>query len=231
MTRTQAHTTETDAPLPATPDEQLQSAIQMDKVREYTVRPGLLRVPVEELTTAANSPQYVLQLHHPVIDEADIRYFIPKPEDWDPQRFLWPRFLDWYGYTTRSQYELQTDRVYIERNRRTGEWELTKPPSDARRYWWRWQDAISHRVPSRLDHALGRGWRALTTPLQRVRRAAPGTRGVLVLLTALVTHTATLLFTLANGWATSGATAMGVAAGLFALLVTALVVEPPGGGA
>lgn len=225
---TDTTTTDTDdVALPATPDEQLEAAIQMDKIREYTVRPGLLRLPVESLDTAANSPQYVVQLHHPVIDDADIRFFIEKPAYWDPNTFLWPRFLNWYGLTTRSQYQLQTERVYVKHNPRTDEWELVAPPSDWQRTWWRTKKAAGHRAPD----ALARAYRVATAPVRRVRRLTPGVRSLVAFIIAMGAGIATTAWSLSGGAMLPVAALLGICTAVLALCTTALAVEPPAGGA
>lgn len=213
----------------ATPDEHLAAAIQMDKVREYTVRPGLLRVPVAELTTAPNSPQYLLQLDHPVIADAELRFFIEKPAYWDATAFLWPRFLDWYGYTTRSQYELQTDRVYVKHNPHTDTWDLTKPPSSRRRTWWRLRDAASHRFP-RVARTTHRAWRTATTPTRRLRALSPRFRTAACLGLGLLTFVGLVPAATASptvNYGVWGATLVASILGFVVMVLAALVVEPP----
>lgn len=238
---TEMPTTDTDdAVLPATPDEQLQAAIDMDKVREYTVRPGLLRLPVSALTTAHNSPQYVVQLDHPVLGDTDTRFFIDKPAEWNTHREFWPRFLDWHGYTARSQYELQTDRVYVRhtpgRDRDTpgvsvsGDWTLVAPPSDARRYYWRWTDALAG------DHPwLAAGWRAVASPVRRARAVTPSVRTAAILLLSVTVGlvAGVMMLTDATGPGVPAvelgfAVASAAAWAVFTLVVSAALIVPPG---
>lgn len=221
-----------DATLPATPDEQLQAAIDMDKVREYTVRPGLLRVPVRELATARDGPKNMLQLDHPVIPDEDIRFFLDKPAYWDPHTQQWPKILNWYGYSTRNQYEIQTDRVYI-RQTHDDEWELTKPPSDLRQYYWRWADALDHRLASggRVARTLRAGYRVTTAPVRRLRRLSPAGRTASVFMAgavmflgsvAAMLDTSALYLSNVYFWAAAGT--------LLMMALCALIVEPPAGG-
>lgn len=130
----------------ATPDEEMSNVVQIQKLAACTVRPGLLRLDVSTVTTAENSPQMVVIADHPV--EGDIRFFFKKigpDKTWAtaPLREL----LEWYGYTKRSMYQLQTDRVYVKYVADIDEYVIVQPPSDWERKLRRWRKALAYRAP------------------------------------------------------------------------------------
>lgn len=235
-------TTDVLAPL----DEQQEAAVQLDKIREYTVRPGLLRLPVGTLNTTTDSDRNVLYLDHPHAPDGDFEFHIPKPDIWDPEAYFWVRLLDWYGYTPASQYHLQTDHVYVKRvphaagtrlgdddNPRVsanGGWKLVAPPSDRRRDWWRWQDAAGNALPGRLASA----GRLATTPIRRARRAPPADRAGVVWTVAFLAFTVTATIALTS-WSALGigtvssAFIVALAGGALGLALAAIAVLPPGG--
>lgn len=177
---TQSQDVEEVGGLLATPDEEMKLAIQMQRVKEYTIRPGLMRLPVKSVDSAKNAEQYVLCLDHPFLNEADTRFHIDKPAYWDKRKFEWPRLLSWYGYGPGSQYHLQTDRLYVRYDHVKDEWTLTKPPSE-------WNTTMY-----RLSKQLTNGPRWLSVPTRgvtflyrrtvgRMRRASPSTSASAIL--------------------------------------------------
>lgn len=134
----------------AVPDEELDTVIQMTKLADLTVRPGLMRLPVKKVTTAKNSPQVVIILEHPVED--DIRKYYDKPKMWTRHSEL-RRLLDAYGYTERNMHALQTEHMYVTHDGE--EWEIVPPPSKIRKRARRWRKAASHQMPRRLNAVIG----------------------------------------------------------------------------
>jgi len=119
--------------LPAMPDEETKAMIQTTELREMTVEPGVMRVPVDEVTTAHNSEQWVVEMDHPVED--DIRFFLPKPTHGWSDDYMLVRLLRWYDILDADDqlanvnpYHLQIYDLYIEYDDVDDEWELIKPP-------------------------------------------------------------------------------------------------------
>lgn len=120
--------------LPAQLDEHQKAIVQTTKIKEMTVEPGLMHVPVDEVTTAKNSEQWVIIMDHPVED--DIRFFLPKPRTGWSDQYKLVRVLDWYGvtdetaYGTADPFALQQQSLYISYDNNADDWELVEPPSD-----------------------------------------------------------------------------------------------------
>lgn len=126
----------TETNLPAQLDERQEAIIETSKLKEMTVEPGIMRVPVDEVTTAANSEQWVVIMDHPV--EEDIRFFLPKPRTGWSDDYLLVRVLRWYDVVDESQsignadpYALQRLSLYIEYDEADESWDLIQPPSDS----------------------------------------------------------------------------------------------------
>lgn len=164
----------------ATLDEEQTVAIQLQRIEEYTIRPGLMRLPVSEVTSAENSDKMVIVLDHPVED--DIRKYFAKPPYWSTE-FELPALLDAYGYRSNNPYHLQCHSLYVEYIESDDEWEIVEPPEEWKRTWHRIQKQISKRVnekvPGPISHAI-EGFR------RRFRWIVPrGSYGAFIGLTVL----------------------------------------------
>lgn len=138
--------------VPAMPDEEAEAMIEMTKLREMTVEPGVIRVPVEEVHTAHNSNQWVIEMDHPIED--DIRFFLPKPVHGWSDDYKLVRLLDWYGIADPDAdvggvnvYDLQVHDLYIEYDEYDDEWTLMRPP-DARPRRTRLYNRVLSTMPS-----------------------------------------------------------------------------------
>lgn len=136
-----------DSSVLATLDEEQAVAVQLQKIEEYTIQPGLMRLPVSEVTSAENSDNMVVVLNHPVED--DIRKYFAKPPYWSTEYEL-PALLDAYGYRTNNPYHLQRDRLYVEYDDDDEEWVIIGPPADWKRTLYRAKKQISKRVEQRV---------------------------------------------------------------------------------
>lgn len=130
----------TDTNLPAQLNEREEAIVQTEKIREMTVDPerSIMHVPVDEVTTAENSEQWVLIMDHPVED--DIRFFLPKPRTGWSTEYKLVRLMDWYGINNADSrlgsgdpYKLQRQSLYIQHDDQEEEWELIRPPGQAGR--------------------------------------------------------------------------------------------------
>ena len=231
---TRTHETATQETLPAVAEEHQQFAYDLTKLKEFTIRPGLLRLPVHDIRPAANSPKVVLELDHPFIPPDDLRYFIKKPAYWDPSTFQWCKILEWYGYRPTNQHQLRTDRIYVRHNTRTDEWELTQPPSPYRTSARRWRGAISNQMPTSF-RLIGSLWRWLfRATCGKVRRTTPRSRTSIVTGSGLLAFTGTLLGWIGlvagvTGMTLAVAAVISTAVALATMLIAAVVVEPPEG--
>lgn len=142
--------TEEETTALATPSEELEMAIQMERIKEYTVdwaKPGTMLLPVKEVTSAENSPNWVIVLDHPFIPEKQMRFYIPKPPVWDPAEYKWCRILDEYGLSPGSQFHLQQMSMYARYDSEYDEWTLIDPPGERRKTMYRWKKALEYRLP------------------------------------------------------------------------------------
>lgn len=156
----------------ATIDEEMETIVQMTKLAEQTVKPGVMRLPVDSVTTAKNSPQAVITVKHPV--EGDIRMYYKKMDDqktWTDETEL-KRVLDWYGYTRREMHALDSDRLYVQYapNSEEGgasDWHIVPPPSKTKQKAQRIASAFyEDQVPQRVRSGLALAWVA-SRPVRR----------------------------------------------------------------
>lgn len=113
--------------LPAEPDEEMKTILQIEEIQKRTIRPGLMRLPVRRVVSSSDASTVRIDVDHPTEDE--IRFSLTKPTTWDPNNEL-VEFLDWYGLTMSGIYQLQTHAVYVEKD---GGWKLAKPPGEQSR--------------------------------------------------------------------------------------------------
>lgn len=116
-------------------DEETKTALQLDEIRERTVEPGLMRLPVSQVATSEDNANVTVTVEHPV--EGEIDFHLSKPTTWGPENEL-VRFLDWYDTTVSGIYTLQTRSVYVRRISEGGSltsdsWELAEPPETVER--------------------------------------------------------------------------------------------------
>lgn len=115
--------------LPATLNERQENLVQMQKVAEMTIEPGVMRLPVTTVTTADNSEQWVIEVEHPV--EGEHRFFREKPvHGWHSDQEL-VQLLHWYGIYENDPYMLQVERLYVRYVGKESDynhgWELLSP--------------------------------------------------------------------------------------------------------
>lgn len=119
----------------ATLDEQQKTAVQLDEIKRATIEPGLMRLPVKQVTSAENSEQLVIEVHHPA--EENPRFYLPKPRMWEPSKYRLPKLLDWYGYKSTNYHVLQTGKLYLRHGDTRGrciegegknDWVIVPPP-------------------------------------------------------------------------------------------------------
>lgn len=135
----------------AVPDEEQQNVIQMHEIAEMTVEPGLMQIPVVEVTTAKNSEQWAVTAEHPVEDE--LTFYFEKPRrGWTEDEEL-VQLLRWYDVHDRNPYELQTRYLYAEYDEARSEyahgWVAVEPPDySTPSTWERISSSVSRLMPS-----------------------------------------------------------------------------------
>lgn len=126
-------------------DEHQKVVVQLDKIKELSVGPNVMRLPVSEVITTEENPLVKVILDHPL--EGEISLGFRKPKIWDPKNEL-VEFLSWYGHSPKRLYVMQTERVYVKHSDQYG-WEPIRPPSMRRgRHavtdrWARWKPSAS----------------------------------------------------------------------------------------
>lgn len=115
--------------LPATLDEQQRNVVQMQKLQQMTVEPGVMRLPVTSVSTHEDSPKWVIDVEHPV--EGEIRFHRKKPvQGYDPNEGI-IQLMEWYGIHDDNPYKLQTEYLYVrhagEESETVHDWELLSP--------------------------------------------------------------------------------------------------------
>lgn len=144
--------------LPANLTEAEERRAKLTKLARCTVRPGLMRLPVDDVTTADNSQQYVITFDHPFVDAERTRSYYPIPTDgWTRDKEL-PRLLAWYGYNTRNVHVMKQERVYVDTTaEEPRDWEIVQPPSEWTKTKRRFAKVIQHRIPPlalRIGHEI-----------------------------------------------------------------------------
>lgn len=121
----------------ATLSEEQTNVVQMQELVERTIEPGLMRLPVSQVSTTEESENWAIDLEHPVF--GTIRKHARKPVyGWDETDGI-ARLMHWYGISNRDPYYLQCEEMYVARTRpdastTSNEWEIVPPP-DYRRPW------------------------------------------------------------------------------------------------
>jgi hypothetical protein len=129
--RTIDHTVGDDGNLLANLSEDQEDAVEIQKVQEMTVEPGLMKLPVKKVVTAENSDQYAIIVDHPV--EGEHSLFVEKPVTGWSREYTLVRMFDWYGITGTNPHQLQLCRIYVEHNPeeadRSHGWRIVQPPN------------------------------------------------------------------------------------------------------
>lgn len=123
--------TESNRNLPSTLSEEQENVLQLDKLRRYTVEPGVLKLPVTRVDSAENTEKFVVTLDHPVFPEKKCRVYLEKPTmGWERDQEL-VKVLRWYcGENCTDPYQLQLTsvRVKFTGTESRASWEILKPP-------------------------------------------------------------------------------------------------------
>lgn len=196
--------------LPATLDEKQENVVQMQKINRLTVEPGVMKLPVSRVTTSDNSPQWVIDLEHPI--EGDLRFHRDKPvQGYDPEEGI-VQMLRWYGIYDDNPYKLQTEFIFVENVGRENsetmhDWELLSPD-----YFRDEPD------PTRREKVKGK----YASFKQGIRNRRPTQHGVNVALLTIVGVLATPTLLLIEGTAETGA--HGLLLGIISLVISALLI-------
>lgn len=136
-------------PLLAELDEERKATLQIDEVRMRTVEPGLMKLPVNRVSTTEDSNTVTIEVEHPI--EGEQSFHLSKPSTWDPENEL-VEFLDYYNLTFSDVYALQTRHVYVDCSADvTRDWFLTRPPDEAPSRRERWAAGIKSAVGEMRD--------------------------------------------------------------------------------
>lgn len=109
----------------ATLNEEQRNIVQMQEIARYTVAPGVVRLPVDEVSTAHNSDQWTVDVKHPF--KGKQRFFFEKPVVWDGSYEI-EDVLDWYDIDNQNPYHLQLKRVTVEYDKEEDDWDFVEPP-------------------------------------------------------------------------------------------------------
>lgn len=138
----------------ATLSEEQAVGVQLDKVKRMTMKPGLLKLPVQSVDSAEENKNVTVELHHPVEDNP--KFHVSKPTFWDKETEPIPKLMDWYGYKGSNYHKLQTDRLYIRKGKdvrggigtswESDDWYIVPPPEWSPPRWERFKRRLSHKT-------------------------------------------------------------------------------------
>lgn len=130
-TRTREHTVEgetTSADVLATLDERDQNRVQLQKIRDFTVEPGLMELPVSLVTKAENSEKWAIEVEHPI--EGTLRVYRDSPvTGWEAEDDNIVQLMEWYDVA--DPYELQLRHIFMRKTEDADQahnWEPARPP-------------------------------------------------------------------------------------------------------
>lgn len=145
--RTRDHETDADATsenVLATLDEEQRAHVQMQQMKEATVAPGVLKLPVKRVTTSEERGVYAVELDHPMVEPKETRQFYDKPVHGWTDDYKIVRILDWYT-GSENPHDLQLHHVYTRYHEEDDEWEIIRPPGHTKPL----ADRLKRYVPSR----------------------------------------------------------------------------------
>ena len=93
-------------------EEEEENLVQMQEIQARTVEPGVLQLPVKQVTSAKNSQQWAIIVDHPVLGE--MRFYREKPLAGWSRAYDIVTLLESYGIYDANVYKLQTREVYVE---------------------------------------------------------------------------------------------------------------------
>lgn len=166
------HTAEGEAGMLATLSEEQQNLVQMQQVSELTVEPGVMRLPVTQVTTTPDNGRWSIRVEHPI--EGELFFNMDKPRTWRDDAEL-VELLHWYDIQDRDVYKLQTKYLHVEHVGSSADsphgWELIEPPwmekrREARRRRRPWHQRAWDRVTTtfaahRPERTYANVWTAL----------------------------------------------------------------------
>lgn len=215
----------------AMPDEHMEISIELSKVKECTIRPGLMRLPVTKVTSAENSPKLVIELNHPII--GDIKKFKQKPTDtWREDNEL-VRILEWYGYTTRNYHQLQTERLYVEYDEDGGakerdKWKIVKPPEKGS-----YLERIKNKRPEAMNNWEKAGYLVSNNRgVEAVRNATLpdtswGSLMFMVLLSSVIGWLVAPMIPVLSTFGMAGSGVAAVTMAVIGFIMGAMIIPPP----
>lgn len=138
----------------ATLSEEQAVGLQLDKIKRMTVEPGLIRLPVQEVSSTEESNTVTVECHHPA--EENPTFHLPKPTFWDAEEEALPKLMGWYGYRGSNYHKLQTDRLFLSDGRHKGrsiesekeieDWEIVPPPEWSPPRWERFKKSVKRKT-------------------------------------------------------------------------------------
>lgn len=110
--------------------EEQENIVQLQQIKDATVEPGLMRLPVSVVTKATNSENWAIEVDHPL--EGTLRFYRNAPTDgWYPESGNIVEMLAWYDING-DPYQLQLMRIYMKKTGDQAEqphgWEPAQPP-------------------------------------------------------------------------------------------------------
>lgn len=146
-----------DTDVLATLEERERNRMQMQEIARRTVRPGLLRLKVENVTSAENSEQWAIDVAHPTRRDP-IRIFAEKPiEGWsDDYKIV--KLLRWVGEeSTRDPHKLEFHDLYMKKD----------PENSSFPHDWMAVEPPDYEPPMKIQ--FGRHWRTIRSELSGLR--------------------------------------------------------------
>lgn len=115
----------------ATLSDREEHRLQMQEIKRRTVKPGVMKLNVNTVTSAENSEQWAIDIEHPARKD-DIRVFVEKPIEGWSRDYTIVRVLEWYGITNQDPHQLEFEDVYVRKDEAASDyahgWVLTEPP-------------------------------------------------------------------------------------------------------
>lgn len=116
---------------PDTISDRMADRLQMQEIQRRTIAPGVMKLEVDDVSTAENSAQWAIDLKHPGNDDT-IRLFVEKPMDGWSRDYKLVRMFDWYGIDSGDPHQFNfMDLVVAKRpdeSDRSHGWVFVEPP-------------------------------------------------------------------------------------------------------
>jgi hypothetical protein len=111
--------------------EREEHRVQMQEIKRRTVKPGLMKLNVAEVSSSENSHNWAIDIEHPVKRDT-MRIFLDKPMNGWTREYKLVRMMDWYDIGTEDPHQLEFVDLYMEKDGERSEyahdWVAVQPP-------------------------------------------------------------------------------------------------------